>query len=188
LKSFTQGRRPSAASSLTSRTTDFSTSTSQSLLPALASDQRNYRHMHTCREGWAFLDQQVWSKLTAFETFVREWFGFDESKKNRVQIVYHDDANRMYICVLCPETNVTLSLSRDFRSRMFRRSSGFEHLDFLVLAAVLAAVPVLLAFCFPFLKAYLQHPSLLPTFDEFVVLLVISDVASRLFAGHWKSS
>jgi hypothetical protein len=24
--------------------------------------------MHKCREGWAFLDQQVWPKLTAFET------------------------------------------------------------------------------------------------------------------------
>jgi hypothetical protein len=80
----------------------------ESLLPVLAGDQCNDRHENTCREGWAFLDQQVWPKLTAFETFVREWFGYDESNKIQRQIVYHGDENRMDICLLCPETNVAV--------------------------------------------------------------------------------
>jgi hypothetical protein len=55
-----------------------------------------------------FLGQAGGAKLTAFETFAREWFGYDECKNLNRQIMYHDSENRIDICHLCPETNVAI--------------------------------------------------------------------------------
>jgi hypothetical protein len=82
----------------------------ESLLPVLVSNRRNERHLKTCSEGWAYLDQNVWPKLAAFEQFARDWFGYDNdnSKKLRRLIMYNDLNNRMDICLLCPDTNVSV--------------------------------------------------------------------------------
>jgi hypothetical protein len=80
----------------------------ESLLDLLARNKHNERHAKNCPDGWAYLNGVVWPKLAAFDTFAREWFGYDASKKLRKQIMYNDDANRMDICVLCTETNVAI--------------------------------------------------------------------------------
>lgn len=74
----------------------------ESLQPVLASNRRNELHLKTCS------DQQVWPRLTAFDAFAREWFGYDESRELRRQIMYQDGENRMDIYLLCPESNVSV--------------------------------------------------------------------------------
>jgi len=78
----------------------------ESLLPVVASNRRNERHMNTCSEGWAYLDQQIWPKLAPFEDFARDWFGYGPSKKLQRQIMYHDTSNRLDISVRCPELRI----------------------------------------------------------------------------------
>lgn len=78
----------------------------ESLLPVLATNKRNPKHMNTCSEGWAYLDQCLWPKLMPFEQFARQWFGYDDTKKLQRQIMYNDVSNRMDVSLRCPETNV----------------------------------------------------------------------------------
>jgi hypothetical protein len=78
----------------------------ESLLPVLATNCRNERHMKTCSEGWAYLDSQVWPKLARFEIFACNWFGYDPSKKLQRQIMYNDISNRLDISLRCPELHV----------------------------------------------------------------------------------
>jgi hypothetical protein len=80
----------------------------ESLLPVLAVDRRNKRHMNTCSEGWAYLDHSVWPKLERFEQFAREWYGYDDTKKLQRQILYNDTSNRMDISLHCPATSVSI--------------------------------------------------------------------------------
>lgn len=49
----------------------------EALLPVLANDRRNPRHMNDCSEGWAYLDKCLWPKPVPFEDFTRKWFGHD---------------------------------------------------------------------------------------------------------------
>lgn len=79
----------------------------ESLLPVLASGRVNDKDPDH-RDGWAFLDQCLWPKLEHFEKYARKWFGYDEEKKLRRQVVYNDSANRMDISLLCPDTNVSI--------------------------------------------------------------------------------
>ena len=85
----------------------------EALLPMLAKDKRNPRHMNTCSEGWAYLDKCLWPKLILFEEFARNWFGYDgdDNKKLQRQILYNDVNNRMDICLRCPHTKVGLDIS-----------------------------------------------------------------------------
>ena len=78
----------------------------EALLPVLAKDKRNARHMNSCSEGWAYLDKCLWPKLFPFEEFARKWFGYDGNKKPQRQILYNDVNNRVDICLRCPETKV----------------------------------------------------------------------------------
>jgi hypothetical protein len=78
----------------------------ESLLPVLATNRRNERHMNTCSEGWAYLDHQLWPKLAPFENFARNWFNYDPSKKLQRQIMYNDTSNRLDISLRCPELHV----------------------------------------------------------------------------------
>lgn len=59
----------------------------EALLPVLASDKRNARHMNNCSEGWAYLDKCLWPKLIPFEEFARKWFGYDGHDKLQRQIL-----------------------------------------------------------------------------------------------------
>jgi hypothetical protein len=59
----------------------------ESRLPVLAANRRNECHLNTYSEGWAYLDQHVWSKLVPFEDFSRKWFGYGPSKKLQRQIM-----------------------------------------------------------------------------------------------------
>ena len=85
----------------------------EGLLPVLATDERNSRHMKSCSEGWAYLDQCLWPKLAPFEIFARQWFGYndDDNKKLQRQILYNDVKNRMDICLRCPATKVGIDFS-----------------------------------------------------------------------------
>jgi hypothetical protein len=83
----------------------------ESLLPVLAINQHNARHMETCSEGWACLNQTVWPELEAFEEVAREWFGYDETKKLKCQILYHEEENPIDICLLCPKENVGIEFT-----------------------------------------------------------------------------
>jgi hypothetical protein len=83
----------------------------ESLLPVLSNQRVNERHLNTAAKGWVFLDANVWTKLTALETFAREWFGYDTDKKLQRQILYNDSKNRMDICIRCPETLVSIEYS-----------------------------------------------------------------------------
>jgi hypothetical protein len=78
----------------------------ESLLPVLAGGRRNVRHMNTCSEGWAYLDQCLWPKLERFEKFAREWYGYNDTQKLQRQILYNDTSNRMDISLRCPATSV----------------------------------------------------------------------------------
>jgi len=76
----------------------------ETLLPLLTTNNVNARHMKTCKEGWAYLNEEVWTELAPFEDFARKWFGYDDpSKKLQRQIMYNDTANRMDISIRCPE-------------------------------------------------------------------------------------
>lgn len=79
----------------------------ESLLPVLSSNRDNPKHMKTCPKGWAYLERSLWAELQPFETWARKWFGYDDDKKLKRQILYHAPENRMDICLLCPETNVS---------------------------------------------------------------------------------
>ena len=83
----------------------------ESLLPILASGHNNERHLEDAAGGWAYLDKEVWTKLTAFEEFARDWFGYGREKKLQRQILYNDEQNRMDICMRCPETSVSIEFS-----------------------------------------------------------------------------
>ena len=78
----------------------------ESLLPVLATNNSNPKHMNTCSEGWAYLHQDLWQKLTPFEKFARQWFGYDGTKKLQRQIMYNGVRNRMDISLRCPQTKV----------------------------------------------------------------------------------
>ena len=78
----------------------------EGLLPVIATNRRNERHLNTCSEGWVYLDQHVWTKLVPFEDFARKWFGYDPSKKLQRQIEYNDTSNRMGISIRCPQLHV----------------------------------------------------------------------------------
>jgi hypothetical protein len=85
----------------------------EALLPVLAKDKRNARHMNTRSEGWAYLDKCLWPKLIPFEKFARKWFGYDndDNKKLQRQILYNEFNNQMDICFRCPETKVGIDFS-----------------------------------------------------------------------------
>lgn len=85
----------------------------EALLPVLAKDKRNPRHMNSCSEGWAYLDKCLWPKLIPFEEFARKWFGYDDddNKKLQRQILYNDVNNRMDVCLRCPQTKVGIDFS-----------------------------------------------------------------------------
>jgi hypothetical protein len=80
----------------------------ESLLPVLISNRRNERHLMTCCEGWACLDQNVWPKLAAFKQFAHDWFGYDDTKKLWRLIMYNDLNNRMDTFLFCPDTNASV--------------------------------------------------------------------------------
>ena len=50
-------------------------------------------------------------KLEPFETFARRWFGYPGEKKLQRQVRHHDKANRLDICIRCPETRVFIEFS-----------------------------------------------------------------------------
>ena len=56
---------------------------------------------------------EIWSDFALFETVALEWFGGTGSGASqlRKKILYHDEANRMDVCMDFPSSNVALEFS-----------------------------------------------------------------------------
>lgn len=54
----------------------------ENLLPVLASNRRNSRHLQTCSEGWAYIPGAHYlAEVELFEDFASAWYGYDAEKK-----------------------------------------------------------------------------------------------------------
>ncbi|KAL3910596.1 MAG: hypothetical protein SGILL_007632 [Bacillariaceae sp.] len=83
----------------------------EALLDTTSSNRENLRHKHTCKDGWAYLSPSEWTKLTPFDAFSRQWYGYPPEQKIRKSALYNDKSNRLDICFECPATNIVLEFS-----------------------------------------------------------------------------